>query len=81
MKNWVDKSTKWIYIKGQIWELTKLWVMQHIEKTSRGPNLERPNVEWPIFRNPNISFIFSKLFEHQKYLIIFQILRYGFSKL
>ena len=45
MENWIDKCTKLIYNKGQIWELTKLRVMQNIEKTSGDKNLEWPNVE------------------------------------
>ena len=56
MKKLVDKDTKWIYIEGQIRELTKSRVMQNMEKTGRGPNLKRPNVEWPIFRNPKKSY-------------------------
>ena len=58
MKNWVDEITvdkDWIYNKVEIWELTKLWVMQNIEKTSGGQNLERPNVQWSVFRNFKIA--------------------------
>ena len=30
-ENWEDKASKFIYIKEQIWESQKLWVVRNIE--------------------------------------------------
>ena len=38
-ENWEDKASKFIYIKGQIWESSKLRIVRNIEWTSNYKNL------------------------------------------
>ena len=101
-ENWEDKASKFIYIKREIWESAKLRVVRNIEWTNNFKicqflcgcqNLERQNIERPIFRNFKITnikitknelfhnfifdFIFSLFINYLHNLIIFQIVTFN----